>query len=230
MIREGVVTLLKKLLGVEEVPFNVPPHREMGDFSSAVCFSLAKKRRQPPLEVAKETIGQLKHNLPPYIQEVTLTPPGYINFKVDWPKLAKELIPEIFERADLFGRPIQVEKEKVFVEHTSVNPNKAMHIGHLRNSVLGDTVARLFKWLGYSTEVCNYIDDTGVQGVDVVTALLYLAPPFFKEGASDFKSIWEKVPKDQPFDYFCWNLYARFQGEVEKDPSMKERRGEIVPQ
>ncbi|MDI6764988.1 MAG: arginine--tRNA ligase, partial [Thermodesulfobacteriota bacterium] len=108
--------------------------------------------------------------------------------------------------------------------------NKAMHIGHLRNSVLGDTVARVFKWLGYSTEVCNYIDDTGVQVVDVVTALLYLDPPFFKEGASDFKSIWEKIPKDQPFDYFCWDLYARFQGEVEKDPSLKERREEILHQ
>ncbi len=230
MIREGVAEALKNILRVEEVPLNIPPQRETGDFSSAICLSLAKEKRRPPMEIAREVVEGLKANLPPYIQKVTLTPPGYINFKVDWPKLAKELIPEIFEKADHFGRPIQVEKEKVFVEHTSVNPNKAMHIGHLRNSVLGDTVARVFKWLGYSTEVCNYIDDTGVQVVDVVTAILYLDPPFFKEGASDFKSIWEKVPKDQPFDYFCWALYARFQGEVEKDPSMKERREEILHQ
>jgi len=230
MIREGVAEALKNSLRVEEVPLNIPPQREMGDFSSAICLSLAKEKRRPPMEIAKEVVEQLKANLPPYVQEVTLTPPGYINFKVDWPKLAKELIPEIFEKADLFGRPIQVEKEKVFVEHTSVNPNKAMHIGHLRNSVLGDTVARVFKWLGYSTEVCNYIDDTGVQVVDVVTALLYLDPPFFKEGGSDFKLIWEKIPKDQSFDYFCWDLYARFQGEVEKDPSLKERREEILHQ
>ncbi|MBS3906033.1 MAG: arginine--tRNA ligase [Syntrophaceae bacterium] len=230
MIREGVAEALKNILRVEEVPLNIPPQREMGDFSSAICLSLAKEKRCPPMEIAREAVEQLKANPPPYIQEVTLTPPGYINFKVDWPKLAKELIPEIFEKDDLFGRPKTVEKEKVFVEHTSVNPNKAMHIGHLRNSVLGDTVARVFKWLGYSTEVCNYIDDTGVQVVDVVTALLYLDPPFLKEGASDIQSIWEKVPKDQPFDYFCWDLYARFQGEVEKDPALKERREEILHQ
>ncbi|MDI6763601.1 MAG: arginine--tRNA ligase, partial [Thermodesulfobacteriota bacterium] len=140
MIREGVAGVLKNSLRVEEVPLNIPPQREMGDFSSAICLSLAKEKRRPPMEIAREVVEQLKANPPPYIQEVTLTPPGYINFKVDWPKLAKELIPEALEKGDLFGRPKSVEKEKVFVEHTSVNPNKAMHIGHLRNSVLGDTV------------------------------------------------------------------------------------------
>lgn len=230
MIREGVVESLKKILGVEEVPLNIPPKREMGDFSSAICLSLAKEKRRPPMEIAKEVVDGLKATPPPYIREVTLTPPGYLNFKVDWPKLTKELIPEIFEKADLFGRPNRVEREKVFIEHTSVNPNKAMHIGHLRNSVLGDTVARVFKWLGYQTEVCNYIDDTGVQVVDVVTALLYLDPPFFNEERSDIQTIWEKVPSDQPLDYFCWDIYARFQGEIEKNPSLKEKREEVLHQ
>jgi arginyl-tRNA synthetase len=230
MIREGIAEALKQLLGVEDVPLNIPPKRDMGDFSSAICLSLAKERRRPPMEIGKEVADGLKANLPPYIQEVTLTPPGYINFKVDWPKLAGELIPEILEKVDHYGQPVQHGREKVFVEHTSVNPNKAMHIGHLRNSVLGDTVARVLRWLGYSTEVCNYIDDTGVQVVDVVTALLYLAPPFFTEGASDFKAIWEKVPEDQPFDYFCWDLYARFQGEVERNPALRDRREEVLHQ
>jgi arginyl-tRNA synthetase len=228
MIREGVAILLKGLLGVEEIPFNVPPHREIGDFSSAVCLSLAKERRQPPMEIAKETIEQLRSKLPPYIQEVTLTPPGYINFKVNWPALAQDLIPQILEKGDLFGRPLSAKKEKVFIEHTSVNPNKAMHIGHLRNAVLGDTVARVLEWLGFSTEVCNYIDDTGLQVVDVVTALLYLDSPFFTEGSSDFKPIWQKIPKDQRFDYFCWDLYARFQNELEKNTSLLEKREEIL--
>ncbi len=200
MIQEGVAILLKELLGTEEIPFNVPPHREIGDFSSAVCLSLAKERRRPPMEIAKEAIEQLKLKLPPYIKEITLTLPGYINFKVDWSGLAKDLIPNIFGKGDLLGPSLSVKKEKVFVEHTSVNPNKAMHIGHLRNAVLGDTVARVFEWLGFSTEVCNYIDDTGLQVVDVVTALLYLDPPFFTEGSPDFIPIWQKVPKDQCFD------------------------------
>jgi len=228
MIREGVVTLLKELLGVGEIPFNVPPRREIGDFSSAVCLSLAKERRQPTMEIAKETIEQLRSKLPPYIQEVTLTPPGYINFKVNWPALAQDLIPQILEKGDLFGRPLSAKKEKVFIEHTSVNPNKAMHIGHLRNAVLGDTVARVLEWLGFSTEVCNYIDDTGLQVVDVVTALLYLDPPHYSGEVSDFEAFWAKAPKDQPFDYFCWNLYARFQTELERNAGLLIRRETIL--
>ena len=143
MIREGVALLLRKILNVEEIPFNVPPQREIGDFSSAICLSLGRERRRSPMEIAKETVDQLGSKLPPFIQEITLTPPGYINFKVNWPALAQELIPEILEKGDLFGRPIAIQKEKVFIEHTSVNPNKAMHIGHLRNAVLGDTLARI---------------------------------------------------------------------------------------
>jgi arginyl-tRNA synthetase len=230
MIREGVATLLKELLAVEEIPFNVPPQKEMGDFSSAICLSLAKGKRRPPLEIAKETVEKLRSNLPPYIREVLVTPPGYINFKVDWRTLTQDLLPEILEKRDFFGRPASTQKEKVFIEHTSVNPNKAMHIGHLRNAVLGDTVARVLKWLGFSTEVCNYIDDTGLQVVDVVTGLLYLNPPFYGEETSDLKSIWQKIPKDQPIDYFCWDLYARFQNEVERSPSLLEKREDLLHQ
>src|SRR4030042_16096 len=179
------------------------------------------------MEIAKETIEQLRLKLPPYIQKITFTPPGYINFKVDWPALAQDLILKILEKGDLFGRPLSVKKEKVFIEHTSVNPNKAMHIGHLRNAVLGDTVARVLEWLGFLTEVCNYIDDTGLQVVDVVTALLYLDPPYYMEG-SDFEVIWKKASPNQPFDYFCWDLYARFQDELEKNPSLLEKREEVL--
>ena len=228
MIREGVAELLKKLLDVEEIPFNVPPKRKLGDFSSALCLSLAKQKRQSPMEIARKTVGQLRSNLPPFIHDITVTPPGYLNFIVDWPALAKELIPKILKEGELFGRPTPVQKEKVFIEHTSVNPNKAMHIGHLRNAVLGDAVARIFVWLGFSTEVCNYIDDTGLQVVDVVTALLYLNPPFYIEGSSDFKTIWEKIPENQPFDYFFWDLYACFQNELEKNPSLLQKREKVL--
>ena len=229
MIREGVSKALKELLSIEEIPLNVPPQRELGDFSSAVCLSMAKQRRQSPMKIAQEMAERLKLKLPPYISEIGVSPPGYLNFKVDWPALTQDLIPKIFEEGELFGKPVSPPREKVFIEHTSVNPNKAMHIGHLRNSVLGDTVARVLKWNGFSTEVCNYIDDTGLQVVDVVTALLYLDFPFYTEG-SDFKAVWGKVPADQPFDYFCWDLYARFQNELEKNPSLLERREEVLHQ
>lgn len=227
MIREGVAKVLKKLLDIEEMPFNVPPQRELGDFSSAVCLSMAKQRRESPMKIAQEMAEGLKSKLPPYIKDIGVSPPGYLNFKVDWPALAQDLIPRILQEGELFGKPVSQPEKKVFIEHTSVNPNKAMHIGHLRNSVLGDTVARVIEWNGFSIEVCNYIDDTGLQVVDVVTALLYLGPPFYMEG-SDFKAIWGKVPVDQPFDYFCWDLYARFQNELEKNSSLIEKREEVL--
>ena len=227
MIREGVSKVFKDLLDMEEIPFNVPPQRELGDFSSAVCLSMAKQRRESPMKIAQEMAALLTSKLPPYIKEISVSPPGYLNFKVEWSTLAQNVIPRILNEGELFGRPVSIPKKKVFIEHTSVNPNKAMHIGHLRNSVLGDTVARVLEWLGFSTEVCNYIDDTGLQVVDVVTALLYLDPPFYTEG-SDFKAIWKKGPADQPFDYFCWDLYARFQKELEKNPSLLGKREEVL--
>jgi arginyl-tRNA synthetase len=228
VIREDVAKRLKELLGVEDIPLNVPPDRKLGDFSSAICLSLAKQKRRPPMEIARETADQLKLRLPPFILQVAVTPPGYLNFSVDWPALTQSLVPHIFAETEPFGKSTLNESEKVFVEHTSVNPNKAMHIGHLRNAVLGDTVARVLGWLGYPTEICNYIDDTGVQVVDVVTAFLYLDPPHYSEGASDFKVFWAKAPKDQPFDYFCWDLYARFQSELEKDPSLLSKKEAIL--
>ncbi len=228
MIREDVAKRLKELLNVEDIPLNVPPDRKLGDFSSAICLSLAKQRRRSPMEIARETAEQLKSRLPPFIRQVAVTPPGYLNFSVDWPALTQFLIPQIFARKDPFGKATRTMPEKVFVEHTSVNPNKAMHIGHLRNAVLGDTVARVLDWLGFPTEVCNYIDDTGVQVVDVVTAFLYLDPPYYSEEVSDFKGFWAKAPKDQPFDYFCWDLYARFQNELEKNPSLLAKKDVIL--
>ena len=229
MIREGVAKAFKELLNIEEVPFNVPPQRELGDFSSAVCLSMARQRRESPMKIAQEMVERLKSKPPPYIQDIGVSPPGYLNFKVDWPALAQDLIPRILQEGESFGKPGSQPKKKVFIEHTSVNPNKAMHIGHLRNSVLGDTIARVLEWLGFSTEVCNYIDDTGLQVVDVVTALLYLNPPSYTEG-SDFKGIWAKVPLEQPFDYFCWDVYAHFQNELERNPFLIEKRGEVLRQ
>ena len=180
------------------------------------------------MKIAQETADHLRAKSPPYILEITVSPPGYLNFKVDWVSLVRDLMTLIFKEGDLFGKSTSTQKEKVFIEHTSVNPNKAMHIGHLRNAVIGDTVARALKWLNYPTEVCNYIDDTGVQVVDVVTALLYLDPPFYVEGTADFENFWSKPPENQPFDYFCWELYTRFQNEVERRPSLQERRDEVL--
>jgi arginyl-tRNA synthetase len=228
MIIEGVRDALKELLKIEDIPINVPPNREWGDLSSAVSLSIAKEQKRSPMEIANEIADKLRENLPPLIQEISVSAPGYINFRVDWLRLVQDLVPRILQEGENFGKPVSQPKLKVFIEHTSVNPNKAMHIGHLRNSVLGDTIFRIYQWLGFPVEVCNYIDDTGLQVVDVVTALLYLDPPFYQEGWDDFKLIWEKIPEGQPIDYFCWDLYARFQSEIEKDPNLAMKREEVL--
>ncbi len=116
MIREGVVKLLREHFSVDEVPLNVPPKPEMGDFSSALCLSLAKQKKRPPLEIAREAVKAMQSELPPFIREIGVTPPGYLNFRVDWPGLARHLISQVFEEKDLFGKPSDVTKEKVFID------------------------------------------------------------------------------------------------------------------
>src|SRR5512139_3310395 len=106
MIKEDVASALKGLLNIEEVPFNVPPQRELGDFSSAVCLSLAKQRRESPMKIAQEIAERLKTELPPYIKEIGVSPPGYLNFKVDWSGLARDLIPKILQEGEQFGKPL----------------------------------------------------------------------------------------------------------------------------
>jgi arginyl-tRNA synthetase len=95
MIREGVSKVFKDLLNMEEIPFNVPPQRELGDFSSAVCLSMAKQRRESPMKIAQEMAALLASKLPPYIKEISVSPPGYLNFKVEWSALAQNVIPRI---------------------------------------------------------------------------------------------------------------------------------------
>ena len=121
MIKEEVATALRGLLNVEEIPFNVPPQKELGDFSSAICLSMAKQRKQPPMKIGQELAERLKSNLPPYIQDIGVSPPGYLNFKVDWPALAQDIIPRILQEGEYFGKPASEAREKVFIEHTSVN-------------------------------------------------------------------------------------------------------------
>lgn len=227
-----------KDLGVHEtVEFNSPPRPEMGDFSSPIALKLRKIRGQAPLVIAEEIRAGLESSLPRYIRDVTVTPPGFLNFFVDHRAFAADLIRESYGPVT----PIPPEDSgKVEVEHTNVNPNKAMHVGHVRNAVLGDTIVRALRAAGRQVEVCNYIDDTGIQVVDVVTAFLYLEAPYYV-GGEDFSEIWAKAPSDRPFDYYCWDIYAAVQSYLKPDPAapldaaeqsratlLQERKAEIT--
>ncbi|MGI8972494.1 MAG: arginine--tRNA ligase, partial [Dehalococcoidia bacterium] len=208
--------------------FNRPPKPEIGDFSTAAALKLAKAQRRKPLEIAGELAERLRAEHLPHIGEITVTPPGFINFRIAAKSYAGAVIGAALGEREAFGRAAPAGK-KVLIEHTNVNPNKAMHIGHVRNAMIGDAVARMLGAAGRDVEACNYIDDTGVQVVDVVTALLYLREPRYA-GGDDFSPIWAKAETGQTFDYFCWDLYSEVQGAFDADAALKARRDEVMHQ
>ncbi|MGA2509291.1 MAG: arginine--tRNA ligase [Candidatus Acidiferrales bacterium] len=192
-----------------------PPKFAMGEVASPVCFELAKRLKKPPRALAQEIATSLKPIAG--VARVEVAGGGYLNL--------------FFDRAAFFrgaceesARSAAVEAAagaaKTMVEHTSINPNKAAHIGHLRNAVLGDTFARVLRYTGRRVEVQNYIDNTGVQVADVVLAFLRLEPKSLKEVRA-----LAAAPK---FDYFCWDLYTRVTQWLAEDKSRLELRAQTL--
>ncbi|MEJ2007993.1 MAG: arginine--tRNA ligase [Acidobacteriota bacterium] len=184
-------------LEVEGPAFDFPPRPELGDLSIAACFELAKKLRQPPRKIAEQLAGSL---MPiDGVERVSVAGAGYLNFHLDREGLAWKL----FLLRHFPTVPYLTQPGKVLVEHTSINPNKAAHIGHLRNAVLGDTFVRLLRFRGHNVETQNYIDNTGVQVADVVVGFQHLE----KKSVDEVRTLIED--KSVRFDYYCWDLYAR---------------------
>ena len=171
-IRARMADAVHRLYGVpaddpvlQHIPIEAPPRRAMGDLAVPLAFELARRLRKAPRAIAQE----LAATMPAIegISRVDAAPNGYLNFYLDR---------ATFLRARLAGDPPPVSElgGKVIVEHTAINPNKAAHIGHLRNSALGDTLVRALRFQGRPVEVQNYIDDTGVQVADVVVGFVEL--------------------------------------------------------
>jgi arginyl-tRNA synthetase len=169
----------------------------MGDLSLAACFELAKLLRQPPRQIAHRLIPQLSGL--GGVERVTVGGAGYLNFHLDRAEAASQL----FRLRTSPPSPRPSLRGKIVVEHTSINPNKAAHIGHLRNAVLGDTFVRLLRFRGEEVEVQNYIDNTGVQVADVVVGFVHLEG----KGPEEVKRL--IADPGIRFDYYCWDLYAR---------------------
>ena len=190
-LREALAAHIREKYGVElTVVLEQPPKIEMGEAASPVCFELAKRLKRAPRQIAQE----IANGLAPVagIARVEVAGGGYLN--------------AYFDRA-AFWAAAQAQKdsaehkpEKIIVEHTSINPNKAAHIGHVRNAVLGDTMARTLRGAGYNVQVQNYIDNTGVQVADVVIAFLVME----KRTPVSVKM----MAMEPRFDYLCWDLYA----------------------
>jgi arginyl-tRNA synthetase len=176
-----------------------PPNVELGDFAIPT-FPFAKSLRSAPLKIAEEIrkeVGPIEG-----IAEMQVAPPGYLNVKIDRAWMATALAADQKPSVD-------ISAGKILVEHSSINPNKAAHIGHLRNAILGDTFVRLLRYAGREVDIQNYIDNTGVQVADVVVGFTHIE----KKSRAEIEAL-----AHQPrFDYYCWDLYAGVSQWYEQD-------------
>ena len=212
LTREAVSELYNFILPLDDIVWGIPPQPEFGDLSTPVALRLARKLRRRPLDIAQEICTYLTEQKPPYVKEFAVTAPGYANAWLDMQALTRSVFDQIAVDKDEYGQ-VEIGKGlKVVIEHTNINPNKAAHIGHLRNACLGDTLARLKKRAGYDVEVQNYIDDTGMAVADVVVAIQELAA---------------ELPEEK-FDYYCWDLYTEINRRYEQEPKLQEKRYEVL--
>ncbi|HRH45652.1 MAG TPA: arginine--tRNA ligase [Pyrinomonadaceae bacterium] len=224
-LREKVLETAKSVFNIElgQIASEFPPKTELGDLAFPVAFELAKRIKQEtgekrnPREIAEQLKIALESN--ENVDRVEVAGVGYLNV---FYKRAKFLLQA--SQTQTFKTPTAPSPKRI-VEHTAVNPNKAAHIGHVRNSVLGDTFVRILQANGDRVEVQNYIDNTGVQVADVVVAFIYLE----KMNLEDIKRLdTELAEKNISFDYYCWDLYAKVGQEYAVNEQLKSKRAEVL--
>ena len=222
-LQKRLATRLRGLLGekyglqLESIPLETPPDLQFGELATPIAFELARKLRKAPKIIAQEIVTALG-DLDGFAG-FEVAGAGYINARLDRAAGVRQVAGgESLVRAESGLHSL--------VEHTSINPNKAAHIGHLRNAILGDTFVRLLRASGQKVDVQNYIDNTGVQVADVVVGFLHL------EGLSpaDVRGLQLKLKLEgERIDYYCWDLYARTsqwyeQGSEEENAARKKLR------
>ncbi len=212
-LQEAVSELIRIRYGIDTpVAVEQPKEPRFGELALPVAFQLARQLRKPPkaigIEIA-EGLGEI-----PGVAAVEVAGNGYINVRLDRGAYGRTLLlPAGIEPAD-------GPAGKIIVEHTNINPNKAAHIGHLRNAVLGDTFVRMLRARGRRVEVQNYIDNTGVQVADVVVGFHFLENKTVAEV--------ESLISHGKFDYLCWDVYARVGAYYRLDPDALARRAETL--
>jgi arginyl-tRNA synthetase len=218
-LAEELARTIREAFGVEHQPvLEVPPRRELGDLASPAAMQLARVLKRNPRAIAEELAAAFQR--PAVVRDVQVQGAGYLNFYLDRPAVASQLLEAPLLPGDDFGRGGRGHLGKVVIEHTNINPNKAAHIGHLRNAVLGDVLARALKSLGYPVEVQNYIDDTGVQLADVIVGFVDLRGLTQEDIAA--------IP--EPFDYYCWDLYSEVGRWYEEDKERQRLRRDTLHQ
>jgi len=223
-LKQQVRASALELFGIEleQVSAETPPRAELGDVAFPVAFELAKLIKQStgvklaPRTIAEKLKSQLEQTAE--VARVEVAGAGYLNVFFDRGKLLS-----LFALANTEpgAEPSPLpDRPKKMVEHTSINPNKAAHIGHVRNAVLGDTFVRILQAAGERVEVQNYIDNTGVQVADVVVGFMHIK----KMNLEDIKALDHSLPPERPFDYYCWDLYTQVglfyrDGDPTSDPN-----------
>jgi len=203
-------------LGYPEIEFDVSEasRPEFGDVSCNIAFLLAKTLKKRPFDIAQILAEEYGKNTSKYVSEVSAHVSGYLNFTANYSVLVPGVV-----RASLladYGRVDLGKNTKMVVEHTSVNPNKALHVGHVRNIIIGDTISRILHKACYDVSVLNYVDDSGLQVADIIVGFKY-------GGYSD------NAPEGHKFDHYCGDIvYVNITERYETDPHLTELRSEVL--
>ncbi len=202
-------------LSVSNVKFSVEPAKPgFGDVSSNIPFLLAKQLKKSPFEIAKMLSKKYVNSTNTLVLKSEAHPSGYLNFFADWEKLNQLILSESY--LDTCGDVDIGNGSTIVVEHTSVNPNKALHIGHIRNIIIGDTISRILKKSNYKVNVLNYIDDSGLQVADIIVG--------FKHFGYD-----QEPPDGKKFDHYCGDdVYVKTTEKYEADSSLEEIRKNVL--
>jgi arginyl-tRNA synthetase len=218
-VHDAIADAVRRHYGLADVPafaVEVPPNRALGDLAVTVAFQLARTLRKAPRAIAQDLAGALEQI--PGVARSIAAPNGYLNLYLDRPAFLLARVRPDGGVAPHGGVRLPPSHEasadrsaaqKTIVEHTAINPNKAAHIGHLRNAALGDTLVRVLCFGGTSVEVQNYIDDLGVQVADIIVG--------FRELEQQTLDGVRRTAETTRFDYYCWDLYARVTEWYEAD-------------
>ncbi len=228
LIKQAVATYLEQEhieTDIEQfdIDLRFSAQASFGDYSLPVMKWAGKnKLGRPPLQVAEVIQTILRDMRISSVAEITVTKPGYINFSLNRSEVGKAIIERVVEAGPDYGHNDVGIGTKVIVEHTAINSNKAAHVGHLRNSCIGDTVVRMLRSQGYTVEAENYIDDSGVQVADVVVGFLLL-----QKGQLQLPGGNEQLPHES-FDYFCSRVYVSVVRAYDMQPELKDLRKTVL--
>ena len=216
-IRSNIQQICSKL-NFPEIKFEVSEssRAEFGDVSCNVAFLLAKSLKKKPFDIAKIISDEYQKIPTKFVKQASPHTSGYVNFFANYIELNNATISA--SSLKNYGTINIGKNSKVVVEHTSVNPNKALHIGHVRNIVIGDAVARILKKAQYDVRILNYVDDSGLQVADIIVGFKYGGFPV-------------EPSKDQKFDHYCGDIvYVKTTEKYETDPKLASYRIEVLKQ